>query len=77
MRKQQFREGNIVRLNSGGAQMTVRGYSESGEVRCHWHDAQKKERHAVFSEKMLMAVPSCDLTDEQLIALALAQKGPT
>jgi uncharacterized protein YodC (DUF2158 family) len=40
MSVEQLREGDVVRLKSGGPPMTIVGYSESN-VQCKWFDGNK------------------------------------
>jgi uncharacterized protein YodC (DUF2158 family) len=35
---EQLREGDVVRLNSGGPMMTIVGYEEDKGVKCKWFD---------------------------------------
>jgi uncharacterized protein YodC (DUF2158 family) len=41
MATEQLREGDVVRLKSGGPAMTIVGYEEDKGVKCKWFDGNK------------------------------------
>lgn len=49
---QKFKVGDKVKLNSGGAVMTVRKYSDN-KVTCDWQDAKKKACQNEYLEDQL------------------------
>ena len=55
----QFKEGDTVRLKSGGPTMTVASVSQSAGVECHWFnhtDAEWTSKWVMFQPAMLKAV---------------------
>lgn len=49
-----FNSGDVVKLKSGGAVMTVREYS-GNKVICNWQDAKKKAYQEEYLEEQLEA----------------------
>ena len=43
-----FKKGAVVRLNSGGPQMTALSDEESGKIFCQWFDRNGKMHKAEF-----------------------------
>ena len=48
MAGEQLREGDVVRLNSGGPLMTIVGYEEVKGVKCKWFDVEGKVQEDWF-----------------------------
>lgn len=46
--------GDLVRLNSGGAIMTVQAISDSGHVECRWFDQNDSLHHCRFHPQTLV-----------------------
>jgi uncharacterized protein YodC (DUF2158 family) len=69
-----LRPGSVVRLKSGGPQMTV-GEIDGQYVKVDWFDRDKKHQTAKFSLLQLIGVPVGDFSDEQLLAIMHASKG--
>ena len=44
MAKEDFTDGDLVRLKSGGPIMTLEGEASDGEAICAWFDGQKRHR---------------------------------
>jgi len=54
-----FACGDVVRLKSGGAHMTVENYNaEIGIVHLVWFDESKNLRRAIIPENLLEYVPT-------------------
>lgn len=60
-----FNPGDIVKLNSGGAKMSVKytvdvhGASATGKeigVHCYWHSLDGKSQKAVYNEEQLVLI---------------------
>jgi uncharacterized protein YodC (DUF2158 family) len=54
---QKFKAGDIVRLRSGGPQMTVVEYSPDNTYRCKWFDAKYNLSESSFVEDELEPAP--------------------
>lgn len=48
-----FQSGDVVRLKSGGASMTV-AHVEGRSVHCHWHDSEGRAQTASYALAMLV-----------------------
>jgi uncharacterized protein YodC (DUF2158 family) len=49
----QFKVGDVVRLKSGGPQMTVKEVRRDGKLACIWFDDKNKHDGGVFVSEML------------------------
>jgi uncharacterized protein YodC (DUF2158 family) len=54
---EQLREGDVVRLNSGGPLMTILGYDEEKGVRCKWFDNEGRIQEDWFPMWAIKKVP--------------------
>jgi uncharacterized protein YodC (DUF2158 family) len=77
--KKRFHRGDIVRLKSGGPQMTVRE-EKKGALVCDWFESDKLRRESFYAEQLSEgATPAEDLDVAQRIATllqeAVAKKG--
>jgi uncharacterized protein YodC (DUF2158 family) len=69
--KKRFYRGDIVRLKSGGPQMTVRE-EKKGALVCDWFEGDKLRRESFFAEQLSEgATPAEDLEVAQRIAALL------
>ena len=74
--KKRFQRGDIVRLKSGGPQMTVRE-EKKGALVCDWFEGDKLRREAFYAEQLSEAATQAeDLEVAQRIA-ALLQEAMT
>jgi uncharacterized protein YodC (DUF2158 family) len=73
----EFKLGNVVRLNSGGPQMTVEGTAggslEEGRIRCQWF-LRDKLHHEVFHRECLTLVSNSEYFEERLERLRKKSK---
>jgi uncharacterized protein YodC (DUF2158 family) len=71
--KKRFQRGDIVRLKSGGPQMTVRE-EKKGALVCDWFEGDKLRRESFFAEQLTeAATASEDLEVAQRIAVLLQE----
>lgn len=50
-----FKEGDVVKLKSGGPRMTVESHADDGKARCVWFVGNKRE-DSDFNENILKKV---------------------
>lgn len=50
-----FKRGSIVKLQSGGPEMTAGGY-DNDQVLCYWFNNQQEPKWTSFHEDMLILV---------------------
>ena len=71
--KRRFSRGDIVRLKSGGPQMTVRE-EKKGALVCDWFEGDKLRRESFFAEQLSEAATQAeDLEVAQRIAALLQE----
>ena len=62
MSTEQIREGDLVKLKSGGPMMTVTGTREGGYLLCEWFDDKGTAQFATFQPHALRKVSEDDNT---------------
>jgi uncharacterized protein YodC (DUF2158 family) len=73
MKKPRFQKGEVVRLNSGGPDMTVRE-EKKGVVVCDWSEGNKTRRESYYSEQLSPAATELsDIERARRIAFILRQ----
>lgn len=50
----EFKVGDVVRLKSGGPQMTIHDFLEDGKVECAWFDEKKILQYQKFKPELLV-----------------------
>jgi len=66
--KRKFKTGDIVKLKSGGPQMTVKEYLEN-EVNCQWFDESKVRDEKFFEDSIELSPRRIEASLDEIISL--------